>query len=167
MASGIPCTANPQNNNLLFFIWSQACLISSSGLWRYQLRFKKYRYEKFNSPGLLVWYKNVDIPKGSLQIFWHAEAHQAPADDWGSREHVVLTGAYLVILHWLFTQVVPFINSHDAGLCSLGHSGLGHCKGEWTRSSCLLQVGGAGRGPGSTGFPSGRPLCPKTCLSVH
>lgn len=68
MASGIPRSANPQNNDLLFFIWSQAYLISSCGLWRCELRFKKHRYEKFNSLELLGCYKNEGIPAQSLQI---------------------------------------------------------------------------------------------------
>lgn len=74
MASGIPCSANPQNNDLLFFIWSQACLISSCGLWGYELRFKTQSYEKLNSLGLLSCYKNVGIPERSLQILEHGKS---------------------------------------------------------------------------------------------
>ena len=144
MASGIPCSANPQNNDLLFFFWSQACLISSCGLWRCELRFKKHSYEKFNSLGLLSCYKNVGIPKCSLQISgqdksmsslnWLLRLSLAHCPDRGS------WGNFLLIIHTscAFHKCPTCCFS---SLCNIGHCSLGYCSGEWTWPSCFLQVG--------------------------
>ena len=118
MASGIPCSADPQNNDLLFFIWSQACLISSCGLWRCELRCKKHRYEKFNSLGLLGCYKNVDVPERSLQILEHGKSF--PRLNWLLRlsfAHCPDKGPWGNFLsYWLFIQAVPSMNAHRASL---------------------------------------------------
>lgn len=173
MASGIPCSANPQNNDLLFFIWSQACLISSCGLWRCELRFKKHRYEKFNSLGPLGCYKNVGIPERSLYILEHGKS--SPRLNWLLRLSLAHCpdkgswGNFLLIIHTscAFHECPP-APCWSACLCRSGHWGSGLCSGEWMKSSCLLQMGGGGMGPSSIGFQSrlGRQTLPILSLAV-
>ena len=170
MASGIPCSANPQNNDLLFVFWSQACLISSCGLWRYELRFKKHSYEKFNSLGLLGCYKNVGIPKWSLQIL--GQDKNSPSLSWLLRLSLARCpdrgswGNFLLIIHTscAFHKCRPCCFSF---LQRRGHCGLGRCSGEWARSSCLLQVGGGEMGATLHWLPVKKTSLGRAVFSSH
>lgn len=183
MASGIPYSAKPQNSNL-FFIWSQARLILlficlfiyllnfSCELWTCELRFK-YRYETFKVLGLLICLKKKVVFLKGASRRWGRQ--KLPLPDWWLR------------LPWAqhpdkgsWGHFPPIIRAscafHKFSRCwspclrSLGHSGLGHCQGERTRSSCLLQAGGAGWR--HTGFHSGdlsiqSLACPPTHSLCH
>ena len=96
------------------------------------------------SLGHLSCYKNVGIPKCSLQISgqdksmsslnWLLRLSLAHCPDRGS------WGNFLLIIH----ASCAFHNCPTccfSSLCSIGHCGLGYCRGEWTWPSCFLQVG--------------------------
>lgn len=166
MASGIPCSADPQNNDLLFFSWSEVCLISSCGLWRSELRFKKHSYEKFNSLELLGCYKNVGIPKWSLQIL--GQDKNSPSLSWLLRLSLAHCpdrgswGNFLLIIHTsrAFHKCPPccFFFCDVEGSVAWGaavgdeHDPAASCKWEGVRW-----------GPRCTDFQLRRPLWTKQC----